>query len=182
MTIDEYNELQDQIDDLRYYHLKGHDFENAFWNRVRKILVEICHIDEFNVVTPHYFGKDTSPQYKVDFEQTYADEKARTFYQVFAVDDRVWLRAKGVMCAYFFNELSEQAIYEIIRNLGWMLEDNVRRCEKCGKIMMDGYYSDFLPYACSKECLLELFNGDEKAMQDALDNGDYVYKKFNSIF
>lgn len=41
--------------------------------------------------------------------------------------------------------------------------DHIRRCVVCGKPIKEGYYLGG-KYACSDDCALALYNGDEKQM------------------
>lgn len=47
--------------------------------------------------------------------------------------------------------------------------DGVRLCSHCGNLMLSGYYMDG-EYACSDECCLALYNGDEEAMREDLSH------------
>lgn len=50
-------------------------------------------------------------------------------------------------------------------------DDHIRRCVQCGKPMKEGYYLGG-EYACSDNCALELYNGDEKQMHVDLSHAD----------
>ena len=51
------------------------------------------------------------------------------------------------------------------------LDENVRRCDHCGKPMKEGYYLGG-EYACSDECCLALYNGDKKQMEEDLSHAE----------
>jgi len=50
-------------------------------------------------------------------------------------------------------------------------DDHIRRCVICGKPMKEGYYLGG-EYACSDDCTLALYNGDEKQMYIDLHHAD----------
>ena len=50
-------------------------------------------------------------------------------------------------------------------------DDHIRRCVICGKPMKEGYYLGG-EYACSDDCALALYNGDEKQMYIDLHHAD----------
>lgn len=65
-------------------------------------------------------------------------------------------------------------------------EEEVRRCDHCGKPMKEGYYLGG-EYACSDECCLALYNGDEAQMKEDLshadeDDGECYYTDWESYF
>lgn len=67
-----------------------------------------------------------------------------------------------------------------------MLKDEVRRCDHCGKPMKEGYYLGG-EYACSDECCLALYNGDEKQMKEDLshaeeEDGECYWTEWESIY
>lgn len=45
------------------------------------------------------------------------------------------------------------------------MEKEIRRCDHCGKPMKEGYYLAG-EYACSDECCLALYDGDEAQMKE----------------
>ena len=49
--------------------------------------------------------------------------------------------------------------------------DSIRVCSHCGKPMMSGFYVRG-DYACSDECCLALYEGDEKRMNEDLSHTD----------
>lgn len=50
-------------------------------------------------------------------------------------------------------------------------DENVRRCDHCGKPMKEGYYLGG-EYACSDRCALALYNGDKAQMDEDLSHAD----------
>lgn len=50
-------------------------------------------------------------------------------------------------------------------------DENVRRCDHCGKPMKEGYYLGG-EYACSDECALALYNGDKAQMDEDLSHAE----------
>lgn len=47
----------------------------------------------------------------------------------------------------------------------------IRKCDNCGKAIKVGYYLAG-EFACSDECCLALYHGDEKQMQEDLSHAD----------
>lgn len=65
-------------------------------------------------------------------------------------------------------------------------DDHIRRCVQCGKPMKEGYYLGG-EYACSDDCALELYNGDEQQMQHDLrhadeDDGECYWTAWESFY
>ena len=66
------------------------------------------------------------------------------------------------------------------------LEDiEIRRCDACGKPMLQGYYLAG-EFACSDECCLMLYNGNSQAMSEDLkhadeDDADCYYTEWESF-
>lgn len=52
-------------------------------------------------------------------------------------------------------------------------DENVRRCDHCGKPMKEGYYLGG-EFACSDECALALYHGDKAQMDEDLSHADEV--------
>ncbi len=50
-------------------------------------------------------------------------------------------------------------------------DENVRRCDHCGKPMKEGYYLGG-EYACSDECALALYHGDKEQMEEDLSHAE----------
>lgn len=50
-------------------------------------------------------------------------------------------------------------------------DENVRRCDHCGKPMKEGYYLGG-EFACSDECALALYHGDKAQMDEDLSHAD----------
>lgn len=50
-------------------------------------------------------------------------------------------------------------------------DENVRRCDHCGKPMKEGYYLGG-EFACSDECALALYHGDKAQMAEDLSHAD----------
>nr|DAE30235.1 MAG TPA: protein of unknown function (DUF3330) [virus sp. ct5rm7] len=50
-------------------------------------------------------------------------------------------------------------------------DENVRRCDHCGKPMKEGYYLGG-EYACSDECALALYHGDQAQMEEDLSHAE----------
>lgn len=48
---------------------------------------------------------------------------------------------------------------------------SLRICTHCGDFMNEGYLLD-CEYACSDECAIALFDGDEKALREAIGDGE----------
>lgn len=64
--------------------------------------------------------------------------------------------------------------------------DNIRRCDHCGKPMSKGYYLGG-EYACSDECCLALYDGDKAQMEEDLshaeeDDAECYYTEWESIY
>ncbi len=65
-------------------------------------------------------------------------------------------------------------------------DENVRRCDHCGKPMREGYYLDG-EYACSDEYALALCHGDKAQMEEALsqaeeENGECYWTEWESFY
>lgn len=50
-------------------------------------------------------------------------------------------------------------------------DENVRRCDHCGKPMKEGYYLGG-EFACSDKCALALYHGDKAQMDEDLSHAD----------
>ena len=50
-----------------------------------------------------------------------------------------------------------------------MEDEEIRRCDNCGKPMSEGYYLGG-EYACSDGCCLALYNGDKEQMEEDLSH------------
>ena len=50
-------------------------------------------------------------------------------------------------------------------------DENVRRCDHCGKPMQEGYYLGG-EFACSDECALALYHGGKAQMDEDLSHAD----------
>ena len=58
--------------------------------------------------------------------------------------------------------------------LDWFNEEDyppLRVCSHCGDFMYEGYLLDY-EYACSDECAIALFDGDEAALREAIGDGE----------
>lgn len=65
-------------------------------------------------------------------------------------------------------------------------EDEIRRCDHCGRPMKEGYYLGG-EYACSDECCLALYSGDAKTMMEDLskaddDDGECYYTDWETYY
>ena len=62
-------------------------------------------------------------------------------------------------------------------------KDDLRVCSHCGRFMCEGYLLDCL-YACSDECAIALYDGDEKQLREDIrlsleeDEGDYFWTEW----
>ena len=66
---------------------------------------------------------------------------------------------------------SEEAAYGIVATTPEPDDENVRRCDHCGKPMKEGYYLGG-EFACSDECALALYHGDKAQMDEDLSHAD----------
>ena len=57
-------------------------------------------------------------------------------------------------------------------------DENVRRCDHCGKPMREGYYLSG-EYACSDECALALYHGDKAQMEE---DGECYWTEWESFY
>lgn len=57
---------------------------------------------------------------------------------------------------------------ELMDTYDWQ---NVRICSHCGKFMDEGYYLDG-EYACSDECAIAVYDGDEKQFRDDVSHAE----------
>ncbi len=65
-------------------------------------------------------------------------------------------------------------------------DENVRRCDHCGKPMREGYYLGG-EYACSGECALALYHGDKAQMEEDLshaeeEDGECYWTEWESFY
>ncbi|WP_289764512.1 hypothetical protein [uncultured Duncaniella sp.] len=65
-------------------------------------------------------------------------------------------------------------------------DENIRRCNNCGKPMKEGYYLGG-EYACSDECALALYHGDKAQMEEDLshaeeDDGECYWTEWESFY
>lgn len=65
-------------------------------------------------------------------------------------------------------------------------DENVRRCDHCGKPMKEGYYLGG-EYACSDECALALYHGDKARMDEDLshaeeEDGECYWTEWESFY
>lgn len=65
-------------------------------------------------------------------------------------------------------------------------DENVRRCDHCGKPMKEGYYLGG-EYACCDECALALYNGDKEQMEEDLshaeeEDGECYWTEWESFY
>lgn len=65
-------------------------------------------------------------------------------------------------------------------------DENVRRCDHCGKPMKEGYYLGG-QYACSDECALALYHGDQAQMEEDLshaeeEDGECYWTEWESFY
>ena len=65
-------------------------------------------------------------------------------------------------------------------------DENVRRCDHCGKPMREGYYLGG-EYACSDECALALYHGDKAQMEEDLshaeeEDGECYWTEWESFY
>jgi hypothetical protein len=54
------------------------------------------------------------------------------------------------------------------------LNDDLRVCDNCGRFMCEGYLLD-TRYACSDECAIALYEGDEAQLREDIGDGDGDY-------
>lgn len=54
-----------------------------------------------------------------------------------------------------------------------IMEKEIRRCDHCGKPMKEGYYLAG-EFACSDECCLALYDGDEAQMKEDLSHAEEI--------
>ena len=87
-----------------------------------------------------------------------------------------------------WKEYHRDAIEEVQRAVtyGKFNSDNVRLCDNCGIPMIKGYYLGG-EFACSDECTLILYNGDEEQMNQDLshakeEDGECYWTEWDSIF
>lgn len=65
-------------------------------------------------------------------------------------------------------------------------DENIRRCDYCGKPMREGYYLGG-EYACSDECALALYHGDKAQMEEGLshaeeEDGECYWAEWESFY
>lgn len=65
-------------------------------------------------------------------------------------------------------------------------DENIRRCDHCGKPMREGYYLGG-EYACSDECALALYHGDKAQMEEDLshaeeEDGECYWTEWESFY
>lgn len=53
------------------------------------------------------------------------------------------------------------------------MEKEIRKCDHCGKPMKEGYYLAG-EFACSDECCLALYDGDEAQMKEDLSHAEEI--------
>ena len=86
-------------------------------------------------------------------------------------------------------KVSEKYRKKIDEDLATMLDpedENIRRCNHCGKPMKEGYYLGG-EYACSDECALALYHGDKAQMDEDLshadeDDGECYWTEWESVY
>ena len=86
-------------------------------------------------------------------------------------------------------EVSEKYRKKIDEDIATTLDpedENIRRCDHCGKPMKEGYYLGG-EYACSDECALALYHGDKAQMDEDLshadeDDGECYWTEWESFF
>lgn len=65
-------------------------------------------------------------------------------------------------------------------------DENIRRCDHCGRAMREGYYLGG-EYACSDECALALYHGDKAQMEEDLshaeeEDGECYWTEWESFY
>ena len=66
------------------------------------------------------------------------------------------------------------------------MKKEIRVCDCCGKPMKEGFVLGGCELACSRECAIKLYGGDEKAFNEDLsladtDEGDTYYTEWESL-